>query len=74
MHYQVTWESTESSWERRDNPSLEMTEWSHWKWREYGEIVVKSSFILERKVIRLTNGIHVQMKEIGIIKDASDVR
>ena len=36
--------------------------------------MVKSSFILEIKVIRLTNGIEVQRKEMGIIKDASDVR
>ena len=36
--------------------------------------MVKPSFILERKVIRLTNETDVQIKEMGIIKDASEVR
>ena len=49
-HYQVTSGSTESSRERWDNPSLEMTEWSlplemERIWREHG----KAKFHFEKK-------------------------
>ena len=53
--------------------SPELTEWCHWKWREYGEDGSTSGFILERKVTGPPNGIDVQTKEMGIIKDASEV-